>query len=542
MSSLFTFIQVAGAVALLLFGLAQVRDGMTDAFGIRLKLALGRGTRTGPRAFLSGLIATLGLQSSTATALLSASFVERGLIRGRMAQIVLLGANLGTAVTAWFISIGLEAVSPAALLVGYVLLRRKSAVWSGIGQALIGVGLMLMSLTLLKAATEPLRQSAELAAFLPVLDASWPVALLFAAAIAALCSSSLAAVVLIGSLSLPAGLSVALVLGANLGGALPPVLATAGLGPAARRVTLCNLMIRAAGCAAVLPVAGLAGAWLAGLPLATGLAVKAHLAFNIALAVLAWPLAGPATRLAARLLPDVEEREADPEPGWLDEGALDTPLLALTGASREVLAIGDAVERMLARTWIAFSRNDSGPLLEVDRLEESVDRRQQKVKTYLSRGGGTPSEEEKRRSISILDYGINLEHIGDIIQKGLVPEIRKKIALGLRFSDEGYEELDRMFMMTQENLRMAQSVFMTRDRDMARRLVEVKVEIRNFERQSAARHLARLRAGTAASHETSSLHLDILRDLKRLNAHIASVAHPILDEEGLLIESRLRAE
>lgn len=540
MASLFVFIQIAGAVALLLFALRLVRDGMTDAFGVRLKTALGLGTRTGPRAFLLGLVATLGLQSSTATALMTASFAERGLIRAHMAQIVLLGANIGTALTAWIVAFGFEAVAPALLLVGFVMARQAKPALAGGGRALIGVGLMLLSLTLLSQATAPLRDSAEMAAFLAMLDKAWPVALVFAAGLAVVCSSSLAAVLLILSLGLPTGLTVALVLGANLGGAIAPVLATANAHVAARRLTLGNLIVRGIGCLIALPFAAQIGTWLATLSLpGTAFAVEAHLAFNIALTVLIWPLIGTITAMTTRLIPD-QDTAADTAPRWLNDTELETPPLALAGASREALAIGDTIERMLSQTLLAFHNADPAPLAEVAVLENRVDRRQQEVKSYLSRLGRDANEEERRRSITILDYVINLEHVGDIIDKGLAPEVRKKLGLGLWFSDEGYRELDRLFLMTQDNLRMAQTVFMTRDRDLARRLMEVKVEIRKLERQSAQRHLIRLREGLDDSRDTSSLHLDILRDLKRINAHIVAVAHPILDEEGLLVETRLR--
>ena len=540
MTSLLFFVQLAGAISLLLYGLSLVREGMTDALGMRMKMALGRGTRSGPRAFVSGLLATLAMQSSTATALLTASFVERGMIPGRRAQIVLLGANVGTALTAWVMAAGLGALAPALLLAGQILGRGRSALRSGAGRALTGAGLMLLSLALLDHATLPLREAPELLAILPLLDSVWPVALAVSALIALICSSSLAAVLLILSLVLPAGLTVVLVLGANLGGAVAPVLATAGASLPARRVAFGNLVVRAIGCLVALPLAGPAGALLSALPLPrTGLAVEAHLAFNIALALFIWPFAGAISDLLARWLPE-EEEPREPGPRWLDETALSLPPIALAGASREVLAVGDLIARMLSGTRAAFTGNDGGPLAEVAELEHRVDRRQQEVKTYLSRLGGAATEEERRRAITILDYVINLEHVGDIIDKGLAPAVRKKIGLGLRFSEEGYRELDTMFLMTEENLRMAQGVFMSRDPGMARRLVEVKVGIRNLERQSAQRHLIRLREGDADSRETSSLHLDILRDLKRINAHLASVAHPILDEEGLLIESRLR--
>ncbi|MDP0929164.1 Na/Pi cotransporter family protein [Paracoccus onubensis] len=540
MASFVVFFQIGGAVALLLFGLGLVRDGITTAFGIRLKTALGLGTRTGPRAFLSGVVATLGLQSSTATALLTASFRDRNLIGARMSQIVLLGANVGTALTALVISVGFQAIAPALILAGFAASRREKPAISGSGRALIGLGLMLVSLALLEVGTQPLRESSEIAAFLTMLDASWPVALLFAAIIAAICSSSLAAVLLVMTLNIPVGLTVVLVLGANLGGAIPPVLATAKGSIAARRLTVGNLMIRAAGCLLVLPFAGQFGAALETVPMTmTGLAVEAHLAFNVLLAVCIAPFTGLISRSLAHFLPDAEPSGEAP-PQWLDDQALEVPALALGGASRQALSIGDDIARMLDQTRLAFTRNDSSSLSEVTVLEDRVDLRQQQVKTYLSRLGRDADEHDRRQSITILDYVINLEHVGDIIEKGLTVSVRKKIGLQLRFSDAGYQELDALFLMTMETLQMAQTIFMTRDIELARQLMEQKIEIRNRERQSAQRHLVRLRDGHQQSRETSSLHLDILRDLKRINAHLVSVAHPILDEEGLLIESRLR--
>ncbi|WP_410216279.1 Na/Pi cotransporter family protein [Paracoccus sp. (in: a-proteobacteria)] len=541
MSSVDVALQIAGSVALLLFGLSLIRSGMDEAFGLRMKMILGFGTQTGLRAFVSGLIATLGLQSSTATALLTASFVKRDLIGGRMAQIILLGANVGTALTAVIISAGISAFAPVLVLAGYVLRRRQSATARGGGAALIGIGLMLISLVLLEEATAPIRQSAALAAFLPLLENAALAAFALSAVIAVLCSSSLAAVLLVASLALPPGLTVIMVLGANLGGAIPPVLATMADGAPARRLTAGNLAARGLGCLLAFPFATQIGTVLQKVPFGQiGFTVETHLAFNLVLALLIWPLVGLVTAAVAWLLPEDEVTGIE-QSRWLDDDQLETPLLALTGASREVLAIGDMAERMMSQTLTAFRSNDTSPLAEVTELEGRIDRRQQEVKNYLSRLGNAATEEERRRTISILDYVINLEHVGDIIDKGLCPAVRTKIGLNLRFSDEGYHELEGLFLMTQENLRMAQTVFMTGDREMARQLVELKVRIRHLEKQSSQRHLIRLREGRSDTRETSSLHLDILRDLKRINAHAVSVAYPILDEEGLLIESRLRS-
>lgn len=540
MSSLEVILELGGAVALLLFGLSLIRHGMDEAFGMRMKMILGFGTQTGIRAFVAGLVATLGLQSSTATALLTASFVKRDMIQGRMAQVVLLGANVGTALTALVVSAGISKFAPILVLLGYMCRRRTAPVWTGVGSALIGVGLMLISLILLEEATLPIRTSEILPAVLPMLANSTFLAMMLAAGIALLCSSSLAAVLLVLSLGLPPALAVVMVLGANLGGAVPPVLATLSDSAPSKRLTIGNLVARAIGCAIAAPFAPQIAVWLSQLPFdQSGFAVEVHLAFNLVLAVVMWPFIGLLTKAMTHLIPDDVVAEAD-RTRWLDESQLSNPPLALVGASREALAIGDLAERMLNQTLLAFRKTDTSYLAEVLELERRIDFGQQAVKNYLSRLDHTASEAERRRTISILDYVINLEHMGDIIEKGLVPAVRKKASLGLRFSDEGYGELDRMFLMTQENLRLAQTVFMTHDQAMARRLMELKVEIRKFERDSSNRHLARLREGTAESRETSSLHLDLLRDLKRVNAHAVSVAYPILDEEGLLVESRLR--
>jgi len=475
---------------------------------------------------------------------MAASFVERDLILPRMAQVVLLGANVGTAMTAWIVALGLAWLSPLLLLSGVAIGRGGSSARKGAGAALVGVGLMLLSLHLIGAATEPLRASAALSAFLALLDTAWPVALVISAVLAVLASSSLAIVVLILSLAasghLSTGLLIVLVLGANLGGAVPPVLATLKAAPSARRVALGNLIVRAAGCALTLPLAGYSAQLLELLPVSHDkLPVDAHLGFNLALAVLAAPFAGPLSRLTARLLPD--PTKAEDGPSFLEQGDLQTPVAALAGASREVLSVGDMIERMLVQANDVLQQTDLSRLSTISALEGRVDRVQHEIKVYVSRVGQTDIDEQyRRRATDIVDYAINLEHIGDIIEKGLLAELAKKITRGLTFSGVGHKELSRLFAITIDNLRMAQAVFATRDNAMARRLVEAKEDVRRLERQSAERHLQRLRDGRAESIETSSLHLDMLRDLKRINAHIASVAHPILDQSGLLIESRIR--
>lgn len=336
------------------------------------------------------------------------------------------------------------------------------------------------------------------------------------------------------------GLVVVPILGANLGGAIPPVVATLASPPEARRITRVNLLVRATGCVLALPLAGFAAELLQMLPIsAEKLPVDAHLAFNLLLALIAWPFGGLISDVMARLIPDEPEKESGPQ--FLDPEELRDPVRALANVTREVLGVGDQIERILIRAENAFKHSDLAPLKEITVPEGRVDRLQQDVKIYLSKLGQQGLEDvNSRRSIAIIDYAINLEHIGDIIEKGLCDQLAKKITKGLSFSEDGYRELADFFDLTINNLRTAQTVFVTGDFNLVRRLMEIKVVVRRLEKQSSERHPERLRDGRPESLQTSPVHLDMLRDLKRINAHIVSVAHPILDEGGSLVESRLR--
>lgn len=546
MSATAVLVSLLGAGALLLWGLSQVKTGIMDAMGGRLRLWLANATRNRFTAFAAGLGATLLLQSSTATALMTASFAGQGMFDLAMAQAIMLGANVGTSIVAQVLVLDVQWLAPVLLAAGYVVWRfRPGLSGRGTGSALVGLGLMLVALHMLSTAAEPLRESEPIVALLDSLGAAPLLAVLIAAVLAAASSSSMAVVLLVAAIaadgSLPASVSVALVAGANLGGAVPPVLATSRDDVAGRRVTVGNLCVRGIGAAVVVALDGIfADALVDGGLSPAMLPVTAHVLFNLAVAVVFLPLLRPVSRLTERLVPDRPPTAATPM--FLDDRSLQTPALALAAAARETLRIGDFVYSMATATLASLESRDDKPAHSVHGLDDTVDELQQAVKLYCARLDKQPLDaEQSRRNAEIVNYAINLEHIGDILDNSLRPLVEKRIHQQLHFSAEGLQELATFFNQTMENLRLAQSVFMSRDPGLARTLVEVKEDVRAIERNSAERHFDRLRAGRPESLQTSSLHLDVLRDLKRINAHIASVAYPILDERGALRESRLRA-
>ncbi len=546
MESTTDLINLLAAGALLLWGLRLIKTGILRAFGASLRQAIASGVRNRITAAVSGLLATLALQSSTATAVITASFVERGIVSPRLAQAVMLGANLGTSLAAFVLALEFHWFSGAMILLGvatFEIARYSRA--KNVGRAMLGLGLMLLALQMLGQVIGPLEQSPVMIALFRAMDGAPVFALLLAAGLATLASSSLA-VVLLAAILAQAGvvsplLAVVLVAGANLGGAVPPWLVSRQEGAEARRLTITNLAVRAVGALVLTllagPVAQLLGAVV---PDAKGLTIAAHIAFNLGLLVVFLILLDPLIAVATKLMPAVTR--APDGPNYLDDSVLPYPAMALAGAARETLRVGDLVRKMLECTFESLVHPSPGARTTTSELDDTVDRLQQAVKLYIAKlDRETLSPADAKRSDEIISYAINLEHIGDIIDRGLAGMAAKKQKRQVMFSAEGLAELTELYDKTIENMQLSQSVFFTRDANLARQLVEAKVEVRRLESVSADRHLQRVREQRADTLGSSTLHLDILRDLKRINSHLMAVAYPILEELGELHESRLRS-
>ncbi|MBI1384053.1 MAG: Na/Pi cotransporter family protein [Rhizobiales bacterium] len=541
-------ITLAGYVALLVWGIRMIRTGVTRSFLAPMRRVLAIGTRGRLRAFLSGLGVTVILQSSTATGMVLSSFAGRGLVTLATAIAVMLGADVGTALAAFVFSMKISWLPPLLLALGVIgFLGSGSDKRRNLGRIAIGLGLALLSLGLIGEASAGLRQSETLTKLLEVADGQPVIAAVIGALVAWLAHSSLSVVILLMSLtaaglvSLP--LAAALVIGANIGGSLAPVIAQMGLDPTVRRVLVANLMMRTSMAVVVLAVflapATALLAWLVPNP-GTDVLVF-HAAFNLATAALFLPLVGPVAWLATRLLPD---RLAAPDlgkPRYLDATVIASPSEAIACATRETLRLGDLVAEMLSLSIDVFRRDDQQLLKQVEHIDDDIDKLYEAIKLYLVKASGAEmSEEESRRHAELLTFVTNLEHVGDIIDKNLMELAAKKIRNRYTFSDEGLAELQRFHERVQQNLKLSFNVLTMQDLALARRLLAEKLIVRDFERQASESHFARLRAGRPESIETSGIHLDIIRDLKRINSHLTSVAYPILEAHGELLDSRLK--
>ncbi|MEM5386725.1 Na/Pi cotransporter family protein [Paraburkholderia phymatum] len=550
MTLTFTLIDLAGSVALLLWGTHMVQTGIQRAFGASLRSLLGRALRGRLSAFMAGMGVTAVLQSSTATGLMTAGFAAGGLVELIPALAVMLGANVGTTLIVQVLSFDVAAASPALILVGVLMFRKASNTRAhDLGRAVIGLGLMLLALhQLLRLMTDyedapNLRMLLGAASTVPLVD------VLLAAGLTWAAHSSVAIVLLIMSLCaqnvVPPEAAFALVLGANLGTAVNPLIeGTTASDPASKRLPVGNLLSRAVGVVMVLAVLGPLGQLMVAMePDNARVVADFHTLFNLVLACLFLPALSPYARLLARLLP----RRVDPtdpsRPLYLDPAARQMPMVALGNAAREALRLADVLGDMLAGARAALVDGDRKLIVETRRRDDILDHLNTAIKTYLtSLDPEELSENDHRRLHEILTFVINIEQAGDVVDRNLLPHATKRVKRGLAFSKEGEAELLAMLDRLMANLRTAASLFMTEDPGTARMLADEKVAFREAESTVTASHFERLRSGRIDTAQTSALHLDLLRDLKLINSHIvAAAAYPVLERTGALLPSRIAA-
>src|SRR5580704_9929448 len=551
MSGTTTLLQLGGYVALLLWGTHMVTTGVERGFGAELRLWLGRTlSRPGRRmrffAILAGLAVTAVLQSSTATGLMVTSFAARGAIDLAPALAVMLGANLGSTLITQILAFNIAQVAPVLVLIGVVLFRSSDDGRSrNLGRAGIGLGLMLLALGSLVQTLEPVENASALRAVLGSLGGEPILAVLIAAALTWACHSSVAVVLLIGSLAAsgvvaPAG-SLALVLGANLGSTLPALLEAGS--HAARRLPLGNLLARAAGCIIVLPFLPMIAGFLAQIePAPARLVVNFHTAFNLALAVLFLPLTDWLAALLIRFLPD-PPRPTDPaKPVHLEQAALDSASVALANATRETLRMADMFEGMLRGAIEVFRSGDRHRAADISRTERIMDRLGAAIRRYLADIGNEQpldDEDEGARGQEILSAVINLEHAGDIIANNLLEFAARRTRRAGGFAPEELDAIEAMHAELVASLRLGLTVFLRGDSALcdARRLVVRKWLMRRHESEAAALNVRPLQGGVGGSEAVATTidnsdFLRIVRDLRRVHSHIAALAYPVLEREA----------
>ena len=551
MTGTLTLLNIAGAVALLLWGTHMVTTGVARGFGAELRNLIGKGLRNRVQACFAGLVVTALLQSSTATAMMASAFAAGGYLDLTTGLAVMFGANIGTALIVRLLTFDIAAIAPALVLIGFVLYRSQSdhARPLNLGRALIGLGLMLMALSGLVHQLASVETAPVLRDVIHALSQEVVLAVLVAAILAWAAHSSVATVLFIvllagsGAVSGPGVL--ALILGANLGAAVSPVLEGGG-SPAARRIPMGNLIVRGLGCVFLLPflpwIAIYLGRALPGDVAA--LAVAFHIAFNTAIALVALPFTERLANLVRALIPDPQPKPGDNAsdlPHHLDDAALATPSLALANATLEALHLADLAAAVLRDALPALRSGDRALAAAIVRRDRLIDRNGLAIRQYLAElgcdEGVLVADNELLRAQEILSFVLNIEHVGDIVSNNLVEfASRRHTHAGRTFSAEEMQDIEGLHSETLTSLQLALAVFLRDDTAAGRQVIGRKALVRSMERAAVDQHFRRIRAvkgDVAELAEASGIFLRTLRDLRSVHSHIAALCYPLLERQEI---------
>ncbi|HEY5648187.1 MAG TPA: Na/Pi cotransporter family protein [Nitrospiria bacterium] len=531
-------LNLLGGVALLLYGLKLAGEGLQTIAGARLRSLLGAVTRNRLLGLLTGGFITAVIQSSSATTVMLVGFTGAGLMTLSQSIALILGADVGTTFTVQLIAFQITDYALGILALGFSLLFfSKHRQLKAAGTVLFGFGLIFFSLKLMSDGMLPLRDN-PLARQLLLNVGDNPLwGLLLSAGLTALIQSSAATIGIAIAFAtqdlMPLSAAIPIILGANLGTCATAWVAGLGASTEAKQVALAHILFKSLGIVLIFPFLPAFEALIA--QTSGGIIrqiANAHTFFNLGIALVFLPFTEPFARMVRWLIPDRKTFEERSRPKYLDPRVLDTPALALGQATREVLRMSDVVRDMYRDTAQVFAHDNRELLDQIERHDDWVDTYNREIKLYITKlSAQALTEDQSAREVALLATSSDLETIGDIIDRNLMELAKKKIYKGLRFSDQGKKEIVELHGLVSQNFERVISAFASQDRNLASRVIQVKDEIHQRERELRAAHIQRLHAGLRESIETSAIHLDVLTNLVRINHHLTSMAYPILENE-----------
>ncbi|MGH8071461.1 MAG: Na/Pi cotransporter family protein [Candidatus Entotheonellia bacterium] len=530
------WIELLGGIAIFIYGLQLANDGLQKRAGDQLRRWLTAFTERRLSGLLSGTLLATVLQSSTATVMMLMGFANTGLLSLSQAMSLLLGAGIGTTVVVQVMSFKLSHLAMLILVIGFAIISLgKRGRTRAVGRAVLGFGLVFLGIQLTSEATAPLQQNTLLLQVIAAFGEQPTLGIAAGAGLTAIVQSSAVTLGLLLSLSFSGLLTLhaalPMVLGANLGNCVMPMLSAVRANVEGKRVAWAYLILRASGVAGGLlllgPFTTLVSWTAASLPHQIA---NAHTLFNILLAFLALPFLPWAAALARWVVvvpPDASVSKVHVQ--YLDEQALETPALAFAQTTREILRMAEMVQRMLAKVMMVFETNDRDLVEDISEADDYVDYLEHHIKLYLTKlSRSALTDEQAARELELIAFTSDLETIGDIVDIDLMHLAKKKIRKGLEFSKEGTEEIRGFHARVMENFELSIAAFTSGDVELARKLLRHKVKIAETAQDLTEAHIQRLHQGLRESIETSSIHLDLLSNLKRINSQLSNIAHPLL--------------
>ena len=528
-----------GGLGLFLYGMSQMGEGLQRAAGERMRRILEVLTGNTFSAILVGTAVTAIIQSSSATSVMVVSFVNAGLMTLKQAIGVIMGANIGTTVTAWLIAIDLGEWALPAIGLGFILIMlAKNKTYRHIGQTILGFGLLFLGLGIMSDAFSVVKQNPKLADLFLSLEGSHIASLLVGILVTMIIQSSSATTGLVialgtqGLLSFDAALPI--ILGANIGTCVTAILASIGSSRTAKKAAAAHLMFNVVGSV----VAMLVLPWFTKLVYAITpidgfghLIANAHTSFNL-INTLLWVGFVPFMEKAVNVLVPGRDRDLPQmAPEYLDKHMLGTPSVALTLASKEILRMAKIASEMVEDAKAGFFEKDKQAIKDAFAKEDVVDHIQKEVISYLSAilSRSSLTKQLSAKMAGLMNIVNDIERVADHCNN-LAQYANDIIEENINFSEEATEGLQDFFNTVQEQYDRSVEALRRDDRTLAREVMQMENEIDSIETSLRRAHLRRVNTGECSPF-VGVVFVEVLRNLERIGDHSVNIVEPVLDEE-----------
>ena len=533
-----------GGLALFIYGLRLARIGLQEVSEDRLRSLIASMTGNRFSALGLGVLVTAILQSSTATTVMLVGFANTSLITLSQAMGVILGADIGTTITVQLISFRLADWSLIFVIIGILLehLWRESRL-NHVGNVILGFGFVFYGMFLMSDAMSPLKNSADFQQFLLLINDKPILIIIVAAVFTALVHSSAATIGLVLSLaqagSMTLDIAIPMVLGANIGTCATAIMAGMASGDRGKQVAYAHLGFKVLGTLLILPILPqfakfchyISDLFWVGESSIVRQVANAHAIFNIAISIVFLPFIGWGAKLMEKLapVPKVPTEQGGFSTQFLDSNALETPALAQGCVTREILRVAGVVHEMYNTSINLFKKPDKTLFDQIEEADDRVDYLDRQIRFYLAKIAQRPiTKEQSARNAHLLNITANLEYLGDVINRDLVKLAKKKLGKERDFSKEGWDEIKDFHEKVSHNFDLALAAFADRNEELARKVIRHERTLGELEHELKQNHLSRLQAGLKESFDTSSIHLELLAELRRINTLLNPLVHSVI--------------
>ena len=530
-----TWITLFGGLCLLIYGLGITRENLEKIAGDQLRDILTTLTDNRLISFCTGFFMTLILQSSSAAIVMFIGFVSSSLLTLTQAMALILGADVGATITIQLMAFHVANYSLLLVIIGFSMMTLLGPDRASYGKFIMGLGFIFLGLWQMGEAIQIFQNSEVIQFGIKLLKDHLFFSILIGIILTTFFQSSSAFLGILISLShtglLPFSEALPLILGANIGSCGLPFLISLRSKDKGKQVALSHIALKVSGVLLMLPFLSYFSDFITSTCETSSRQIaNAHLFFNVIISISFFPFIPLGAKLIQKFFPAKKEEEPF-GPKYLNPSILSSPSFAFAQAKLETIRMSTITQEMLEKVIFSFRKRDPETLLQIKTLEDRLDILYQAIKDYLVQLSKQQiSAEQASQQLELVILASDLEHIGDTIEKSIVPLVKIKIQTKLMLSEEGFFEIQEFHKKVSESFQLAISAFTTRDLELCHKVLRAKEEISDKELELREHHLERLRKGIQESIDTSALHLELLSYLRRINSFISNIAYSIIQK------------